>query len=105
MTERRIFAILGFLLALVAGLLLILAALDFGRSVDLDTVVRHIIGLVLGIAAILGGVMMYKGPRMTEGGIVTIVIGVLVIVLGQGFEAAILLLVAGVLGLVGTEAR
>ena len=107
MTERRLLAILGFLLALVGGLLAILTALEFGRleNLSLEGVARRVIEIILGIAAILGGVFIYKG-RMSTGGLLTIVIGVVLIVvqatLGWG---AILIIVGGILGIVGAETR
>jgi hypothetical protein len=106
-TERRLLAVLGFLLALIGGILVVVAALQFGRNeaLTLEGVARRIVGLVLGIAAVLGGVLMYKG-RMSTGGLVTVVIGVLVILVGRGFGVeAVLIVVGGVLGIVGARAR
>jgi len=107
MTERRLLAILGFLLALVGGLLAILTALEFGRleNLSLEGVARRVIEIILGIAAILGGVFIYKG-RMSTGGLLTIVIGVVLIVVQAtlGWEA-ILIIVGGILGIVGAETR
>jgi len=107
MTERRLLAILGFLLALVGGLLAILTALEFGRleNLSLEGVARRVIEIILGIAAILGGVFIYKG-RMSTGGLLTIVIGVVLIVVRAtlGWEA-ILIIVGGILGIVGAETR
>ncbi len=107
MTERRLLAVLGFLLALIGGVLVIVGALAFGRneSLTIEGIGRRIVDLVLGVAAILGGVLMYKG-RMSTGGLLTIVIGVLIILVGPGFGAgAVLVIVAGVLGVVGAETR
>lgn len=107
MTEKRALALLAFLLALVGGVLLAVRALEFGRvdQLTVEAVARHIVDLVLGIAAIIGGLMMYRGRRTSVGGIVTLVIGVLVIVFGGlGAEAAVII-VAGVLGIVAGEAR
>ena len=107
MTERRALALLAFLLALVGGVLLVVRALEFGQvnQLTLEAVARHIVDLVLGIAAILGGLMMYRGPRASAGGVITLVIGVLVIVFGGfGAEAAVII-VAGILGIVAGEAR
>ena len=107
MTERRLLAILGFLLALVGGLLAILAALEFGRfeSLSLEGVARRIVDIILGIAAILGGVFIFKG-RMSTGGLLTIVIGVvLIVVQGRIVLEAVLIIVGGILGVVGAETR
>jgi len=107
MTERRLLAILGFLLALVGGLLAILAALGFGRfeNLSLEDVARRIVDIILGIAAILGGVFIYKG-RMSTGGLLTIVIGVVLIVVQARLSLeGVLIIVGGILGVVGAETR
>lgn len=106
MTERRTLAILAFLLALIGGLLVIVNALNVRfDGLTLDRVARLVLDLVLGVAAIFGGVMMYQG-KMSTGGLVTIVIGVVILLVSQGLGvAAVLVIVGGVLGIVGSEAR
>ncbi len=107
MTEKRALALLAFLLALVGGVLLVVRALEFGRldAITLESLARHIVDLILGVAAILAGLMMYRGPRTSGWGILTLVIGVLVVVLaGLGADAA-LIIVGGILGIVAGEAR
>ena len=106
MTEKRLLAVLGFLLALIGGILVLASALNVRRgNIDLEYLARLAVDLILGVAAILCGVFIYKG-RMSTGGLLTIVVGVVIILLHQSFEIpAILIVIGGVLGIVGAEAR
>ncbi len=105
MTERRLLAVLGFIFALIGGLLLLLKAFDLPKNLTFESLARLGIAVVLGIAAILGGLFIHRG-RMSAGGFLTVLIGVLVIVLGPGFGLeAVLIIVAGILGIVGAEMR
>ena len=106
MTEKRLLAILGFLLALIGGILILFDAANIPRnaSVDLEFLARKAVAVILGIAAILGGAFIYKG-RMSTGGLLTIIIGVVAaIVIGIGL-AEVLIVIGGILGIVGAEAR
>jgi len=62
-----------------------------------------VIATVLGIAIILGSLMIYRG-KYGSGGIINIVLGIIVIVLGYGSTTGgILAIISGVLGLVASE--
>lgn len=106
MSERRLLAVLGFILALLGGILVLFGALSppGNRGIDLEYVVGVVVDVVLGIAAILAGILMYRG-RMSAGGLVTIVIGVLIYIFGGGLLAAALVIVGGILGILGAELR
>ncbi len=106
MTEKRLLAVLGFLLALIGGILVLAGALTGVRgNTSLDELARRAVGVILGIAAFLGGLFIYKG-RMSTGGLLTIIIGVLIFILQAGsLLEAILVIIGGVLGIVGSEAR
>ncbi len=106
MTEKRLLAVLGFLLALIGGILVLAGALTGVRGgTNLDELARRAVGVILGIAAILGGLFIYKG-RMSTGGLLTIIIGVLIVILPPGtLLEGILVIIGGVLGIVGSEAR
>ena len=105
MTEKRLLAVLGFLLALIGGVLAIVAALsNFPRQLDLENVARRIVDLIVGIAAIFGGLFIYKG-RMSTGGLLTIVIGVVMAILSGIGLASVLVIVGGILGIIGAEVR
>jgi len=63
------------------------------------------VGAILGVAAILGGLFIYKG-RMSTGGLLTILIGVIAFILQAGsILEVVLIIIGGVLGIVGSEAR
>jgi len=99
-TEKRLLAVLGFLLALIGGILLLARAFGgIGGSTTIDEVARRAVG------AILGGLFIYKG-RMSTGGLLTILIGVIAFILQAGsILEVVLIIIGGVLGIVGSEAR
>ena len=106
MTEKRLLAVLGFLLALVGAILVLAGSLSGIRgNMTLDELALKAVGVILGIAAFLGGLFIYKG-RMSTGGLLTIIIGVLIFILRAGdLLATALVIIGGVLGIVGSEAR
>lgn len=106
MTEKRLLAVLGFLLALIGGILVLANSLGGVRgNTTLNDLAMAAVGAILGIAAVLGGLFIYKG-RMSTGGLLTILIGVIVFILRAGsILEAILIIIGGVLGIVGSEAR
>ena len=106
MSEKRLLAVLGFLLALIGGILVLADSLTGIRgNTSLDELALRAVGVILGIAAFLGGLFIYKG-RMSTGGLLTIIIGVLIFILRPGsLLEAILVIIGGVLGIVGSEAR
>src|SRR3990172_6350254 len=69
-TERRLLAILALLLALIGGTLVIVGAFDFTSigNPSLEFLARRAFEAALGIAAILGGVSIFRG-RMAVGGL------------------------------------
>ena len=106
MSEKRLLAVLGFLLALIGGILVLAGAITGVRgNTSLDELALRAVGVILGIAAFLGGLFIYKG-RMSTGGLLTIVIGVLIFILNAGgLLETVLVIIGGVLGVVGSEAR
>jgi len=105
-TEKRLLAVLGFLLALIGGILVLAGSLSgITGNTNLEQLARRAIGVILGIAAFLGGLFIYKG-RMSTGGLLTLIIGVLIFILSAGgLLEAVLVIIGGVLGIVGSEAR
>lgn len=107
MTEKKLLAILSFLLALIGGILVLVGVFNVSRntSIDFDYLAGRTIDLVLAIGAILCGFYMYKGHAST-GGLLTIVVGILILVDQGGIELeGTLVLLGGVLGIVTAEAR
>lgn len=105
MTERRLLALIGLLIGLIGGLLILSDGL---RAVlltaNLESLLGDVVFLVLGIAILLGSVMMYRG-QYGSGGIVNILLGIVAFILDANSIGAILAIVAGVIGLVATGPR
>lgn len=107
MSEKRLLAILGFLLALIGGILVLAGALNLPRSgnLDLGAIAERAVEGILGVAAILGGVYIYRG-RMSTGGLATLVIGIAIMIVTRSISLeAVLVAVGGALGIIGVEAR
>ncbi|MEK6912315.1 MAG: hypothetical protein AABX36_05890 [Candidatus Thermoplasmatota archaeon] len=107
MSEKRFLAILGFLLALIGGILVLRGALSLprGGNLDLSAIAERAVEGILGVAAILGGVYMYRG-RMSTGGLATLVIGIAIMIVTRSISLdAVLVAVGGALGIIGAEAR
>ncbi len=105
MSEKRILALLGFLLGLVAAVLILVRSLDFGRNpqLDVDFVLRHVVALLIAVAILLGSVLIYRAKSST-GGLVNLLLGVVgLFVTGVGQDAAVLAIVSGVLGILAAE--
>ena len=103
MTEKRLLALIAMLIGLIGGLLILVGALDIGRQFNLNLAVSAIVSALLGVAIVLGSLMIYRG-KYGSGGLVNIVLGIIVIVLGYGSTTGgILAIISGVLGLVASE--
>src|SRR6266508_2682723 len=99
MSERRILALLAFLIGLLAALLLLIGLrLPRGGEPFLDWLYRVAVAAILGLIAIVGSLLIY-GRKYQAGGIINIVMGIAVILLA-GTVPGILLVFSGILGLV-----
>jgi len=104
MTEKRILALLAMLIGLIAGLLLLIRALDItrGGTSNLNVILDTVISALLGIAILVGSLMIYRS-QYSSGGIINIVLGIVAIILPQGGQTAgILAIISGVLGLIAS---
>lgn len=104
MTEKRLLALLGFLLGLLGAVLILVKVLQVGRNetIDLDFVVRRIVDIVLGVVILLGSVLIFRG-KSSSGGVVNLVVGAVGLLLGIDTTGAILAIVSGILGLVASD--
>ncbi|HYY47695.1 MAG TPA: hypothetical protein VFA17_03335 [Thermoplasmata archaeon] len=105
MTEKRILALLALLIGLIGGLLILsrnLNSVRLGQS--LSSFLDVLVFLILGLAILLGSVLIYRG-NYAAGGIVDILLGAVALVLQADTTGAILAIVAGVIGLVAVETR
>ena len=98
-TFVKLLGIAGLLLALVGGALIGYSALTSG-GLSLTSIVIRVFEALLALGAIIGGVMIYTGP-MRFGGIVAALGGVILLVLTSFATPAILVFLAGIIGLVG----
>jgi hypothetical protein len=104
MTENRILALLALLIGLIGGLLILsnsLNSIRLGQS--LQSYLDMLVFLVMGLAILLGSVLIYRG-NYAGGGIVDILLGIVSLLLNANSTGAILAIVAGVIGLVAGQA-
>lgn len=106
MTEKRLLALLGFLLGIVAFAFVLLRAIQFGRNQTLDAafLLSRFVDVVLAIALLLGSVMIYRGSY-SGGGVINLVLGIIVLVWTGDWTAAVLAIISGVLGFAAAEAH
>ncbi len=106
MSEKRILGLLGFLLGLLAGVLILVYAFELGRNqtVTVEFILERLVRIIFGALILLGSLLLYRGSYST-GGIVNLVLGIVGLVIGVYQVGAILALLSGVLGLVANEAR
>jgi hypothetical protein len=104
MTEKRILALLALLIGLIGGLLILVDALNIIRGqLNLNDAVRSVVAALLGIAILMGSLLIHRG-KYSSGGIINILLGIVAIILGAGYTGGILAIVSGVIGLVASEA-
>jgi len=104
MTEKRVLALLAMLIGLIAGLLILVNALDIGRgNLDLSRLLNAGVAALLGIAILVGSLFIYRG-KYSSGGIINILLGIVALILEFSQIGGILAIVSGVVGLVATEA-
>ena len=104
---RRLFAkllgILGFLLALVGGALIGYSALVSGGLSPISLFVR-LLEAMLGLGAIVAGIIIYTGP-MRFGGFIAVIAGIILLLITSFATPAILVFVAGIVGLIGAAIK
>jgi len=104
---RRSFAkllgIAGFLLALVGGALIGYSALTSGGLSPISLFVR-LLEALLGLGAIIAGVIIYTGP-MQFGGFIAVIAGIILLLITSFATPAILVFVAGIIGLIGAAIK
>ena len=104
----------GFIVSLIAGILILINALVFFALADfieslgdvLPFIVEGIfttlgaIGAILAILVIIGAFLIYMPEKETIGGILVIIFSILSIVIGGGFFIGLILgIIGGILGL------
>ena len=102
MSERRLLAVLALLLGLVAGLLLLIEVMRIPRQVTADWFIRVAIRAVLGLAVIIGALIIY-GRRYLQGGVLNVAVGLVVLLFFGDASAGILAVISGLLGVFAGE--
>jgi len=99
----KLFGIVGFLLALVGGALIGYSTLTSGGLSPISLILR-LFEALLGLGAIIAGVIMYIGP-IRFGGLLAVIVGVILLLMTSFATPAILVFVAGIIGLVGAAIK
>ena len=99
----KLFGIAGFLLALVGGALIGYSALTSGGLSPISVFLR-LFEALLGLGAIIAGVIIYTGP-MRFGGFLAVLGGIILLLLTSFATPAILVFVAGIVGLTGAAIK
>src|SRR3989442_15883831 len=102
---HRLLSLLAFVLALIGGVIVVVSALGGLGHPSISSLAINGLVFLFGLDAILGGWMIYTGIRKL-GGIMTLFAGIILFVLTGGAGTSVLLvLAAGVLGLVAAELK
>ncbi len=106
MSEKRLLGLLGFLLGLLAGVLILVAAFSLrgNATLTVQLVLDRLVQIVFGALILLASLLLYRRSYST-GGILNLVLGIVGLVIGVSQIGAILALLSGVLGLIANEAR
>ena len=102
---HRLLSLLAFVLALIGGVLVVVSVLGGLGHPSISSLAINGLVFLFGLDAILGGWMIYTGIRKL-GGIMTLFARIILFVLTGGAGTSVLLvLAAGVLGLVAAELK
>jgi hypothetical protein len=104
MTEKRLLALLGFLLGLIAAILVLVGVLTIrgNQELTLEFLVGRAIELALALGLLAGSLLLFRGKH-SSGGLVNLILGLVVILVGAGTLEGILGVLSGVLGLVAGQ--
>jgi hypothetical protein len=102
---HRLLSLLAFVLAFIGGILVTVSALGGLEHLSISSLAINGLVFLFGLGAIFGGWLIYTGIRKL-GGIIALLAGIILLVLTGGASTAVLLvIVAGVLGLVAAEMK
>ncbi len=103
MTEKRLLALVAFLIGLVAGLLILVEAVNgIQQFSSLNSMLGQLVGVVLAVAILFASLLIYRS-KYSSGGVLDILLGVVALVLHLNSTGGILAIVAGVVGLIASE--
>lgn len=95
-------AILAFLLGLVSGLLLFFELFHLPREITLDWFGEVAVKIIFALIIIVAAVLIYS-YRYVEGGIVSLVMAIIILILWRDVVPGLLALMAGLLGIFAKE--
>ena len=99
----KLLGIIGFFLALIGGGLIGYTALTSG-GLSVGSVALRLFEALLGLGAIVAGIMMYMGP-IRFGGILAAFAGIILLIMTGFGTPAMLVFGAGVLGIIGAAIK
>ncbi|TMA00692.1 MAG: hypothetical protein E6J92_08975 [Methanobacteriota archaeon] len=102
MTEKRLLALVALLIGLVAGLLILVDAVNAIQLSSLGSMLGQLVGVVLGVAILLASLLIYRS-KYSSGEVLDILLGVVGLVVHLNSTGGILAIVAGVVGLIASE--
>ncbi|HZY46875.1 MAG TPA: hypothetical protein VFE96_03665 [Candidatus Bathyarchaeia archaeon] len=102
---HRLLSLIAFVLSFIGGLLIVVSSLGGLGRLSIGSIAINGLVLLFGLGAMFGGWLIYTGVRKL-GGIIALFAGIILFVLTGGAGTAVLLvLVAGVLGLIAAEMK
>ena len=102
---HRLLSLLAFVCALIGGLLIVVSALGGLGHLSIGSLAINGLIFLFGLGAIFGGWMIYTGIRKL-GGIIALIAGIILFILtGNAGTSVLLVLAAGILGLVAAELK
>lgn len=106
MSERRILAIVGLIIGLVAGVLLLVDTFQLrgNQAITWEFVLSRLVVLVLALGILFGSLLLF-GEKYAAGSFINLVLGIVTLILAYDTTSGALAVVSGVLGLVATQAR
>jgi len=105
-SERRILAIVGLIIGLVAGVLLLVDTfqLQGNQAITLEFVRDRLVEFVVSVGILFGSLLLFR-EKYAAGSFLNLILGVVALVLGYDRTAGALAVVSGILGLVATQAK
>ncbi|MGQ0797152.1 MAG: hypothetical protein ACT4OI_04700 [Methanobacteriota archaeon] len=106
MPERRILAIVGLILGLVAGVLLLVDTFQLrgNQAITLEFLLDRAVEFVVSLGILFGSLLLFRA-KYSAGGLLNLVLGIAALVLAYDTTAGALAVVSGILGLVATQAK
>jgi len=105
-SERRILAIVGLIIGLVAGVLLLVDTFQLrgNQAITWEFVLSRLVELVLALGILFGSLLLFR-EKYAAGSFINLVLGIVTLILAYDTTSGALAVVSGILGLVATQAK